>query len=99
METRCAVSAISPVGALRFVKQGLLVAGGQNGNGTYLSTSEMYLGSKWSKRPSQALIITLLIAMLNDDHMIKQIILRDTTDQLVYTAIYMVICSLQCQKY
>ena len=49
MEKRCAVSAISPVGALLFVKQGLLVAGGQNGNGTYLSTSEMYLGSKWSK--------------------------------------------------
>ena len=49
MEKRCANSAISPVGALLFVKQGLLVAGGQNGNGTYLSTSEMYLGSKWSK--------------------------------------------------
>ena len=56
MEKRCAVSAISPVvdaispvGALLFVKQGLLVAGGQNGDGTYLSTSELYLSSKWSK--------------------------------------------------
>ena len=56
MEKRCAVSAISPVvdaispvGALLFVKQGLLVAGGQNGDGTYLSTSELYLSSKWSR--------------------------------------------------
>ena len=47
METRCAVSAISPVGALLFVKQGFLVAGGQTGTGTYLSTSELYLERGW----------------------------------------------------
>ena len=91
MEKRCAVSAISPVGALLFVKQGLLVAGGQRGDGRYLSTSELYLDRRWGKKKWKKIadlprhIITKLITMLNVDHIIKRIILRNTSDQLIRT--------------